>query len=96
MSAWPSAASAAVALSGREGELVCVRISVEPKLLEELLDALAYVPFPINPEIFHGWPTVIEFPAYRSRLGEVKAVLSQRGIPTDSVRVNRMLDSILS
>jgi hypothetical protein len=83
-------------LSGSEGELVSVRISIEPRLLEETLEALAEVAFPINPEIFHGWPTVVEFPAYRSRLAELRTVLLRSGIPTQAVEVSRMLDSILS
>ena len=34
-------------LGGAEGELVSVRVLVEPRLLEELLEALAGVSFPV-------------------------------------------------
>jgi hypothetical protein len=83
-------------LFGAEGELVSVRISVEPAELEFLLDTLAQLPFPVNPEIFHGWPTTVEFPAYRSRLAELRQILSRRGIQTKTVQVSSMLDEILS
>lgn len=95
MSACPSAAPSSAVLAGSEGELVCVRIHIDPRLLEETLEALAQVPFPVNPEIFHGWPTVVEFPAYRSRLAELRSVLQRSRIPTQSVEVSRMLDAIL-
>jgi hypothetical protein len=95
MCAWPSTLATATSLSGSEGELVSVRIRIEPQLLEDLLDALAQAPFPINPEIFHGWPTTVEFPAYRSRLAELRRVLQGNGFSTSSVEVSRMLDAIL-
>jgi len=43
MSDWPDSAPS---LLGREGELVSVRISVEPKVLEDVLEALAGLDFP--------------------------------------------------
>ena len=43
----------ATTLCGREGALVCVSISVDPRSLESLLEALAELDFPINPQIFH-------------------------------------------
>lgn len=95
MCAWPVPAASAYSLTGTEGELVSVRISIEPKLLEELLETLAQAPFPINPEIFHGWPTVVEFPAYRSRLAELRRVLQANAFPTETVKVSRMLDALL-
>jgi len=94
MCAWPIVAPS-TPLTGTEGELVSVRIPIEPKLLEELLDTLSQAPFPINPEIFHGWPTTVEFPAYRSRLSELRGILKANGFPTESVEVSRMLDAIL-
>jgi hypothetical protein len=96
VSACPTAAPFSPVLAGSEGELVAVRISVEPRLLEETLEALAEVPFPINPQICHGWPTVVEFPAYQSRLAELRTVLQRSGIPAEAVEVSRMLDAILS
>jgi hypothetical protein len=81
-------------LSGREGELVSIRISVEPRLLEELLESLAAVSFPINPQIYHGRPTVVEFPAYELRLDELRGVLHQSGFDNAAVRISPMLDAI--
>jgi hypothetical protein len=95
MCAWPNTVATAASLTGSEGELVSVRIRIEPQSLEDMLDALSQAPFPINPEIFHGWPTTVEFPAYRSRLAELRRVLQANGFPTGSVEVSRMLDAIL-
>jgi hypothetical protein len=36
-----------------EGDLVSLRISVEPRLLEDLLEALAQLDFPVNPQLYH-------------------------------------------
>ena len=53
MSVWQCTPSASP-LSGSEGELVSVSISVDPRDLEGLLEALAHISFPINPQIFHA------------------------------------------
>lgn len=80
MSSSAAAAGAGPVLQGVEGNLVRVRILVEPRMLEELLDALARVPFPINPEIAHiaspAPASRVEFPAYESRLDEVRRALA--------------------
>ena len=86
-------------LTTSEGELVSVQVTVEPKLLEYLLEALADVPFPINPEIHHPVPgvsrhTVVEFPAYSDRLSEVYRALNACGLPTLGVKVENMLEHI--
>ena len=66
MSVWQCTPSA-TPLCGREGELVAVSISVSPRDLEALLEGLACVDFPINPQIHHaegepsGAGTVVEF-----------------------------------
>ena len=72
MSVWPTVLPAHAPLSGREGELIQVQISTEPRLLEDVLECLASVPFPINPQIYHGLPTIVEFPAYERHLYEVR------------------------
>jgi hypothetical protein len=95
MCAWPIAPLHSDSLAGTEGELVSVRIRIEPQRLENLLETLSQAPFPINPDIFHGWPTTVEFPAYRSRLAELRRVLQASGFPTTAVEVSRMLDAIL-
>jgi hypothetical protein len=80
--------------SDLEGELVSVRIRVEPRLLEELLECLAQIDFPINPQIYHGRPTEVEFPAFASRLREIEGVLRSGGFGTGVVSVSPMLDAI--
>jgi hypothetical protein len=81
-------------LSGAEGELVSVRIATEPRLLEDLLECLATVHFPINPQIFHGLPTVVEFPAYEGRLLEVQSALRASGFDPASAKISSMLTAI--
>jgi hypothetical protein len=63
-------------LFGTDGELVLLRVTVEPRLLEELLEALAHLDFPVNPELHHLVAQVaVEFPAYASRVDEVRRIL---------------------
>ena len=70
----------ATALFGLEGELVSLRIAVEPKLLEDLLEALARLDFPVNPQLYHRPAQVIvEFPAYLARVDQVRATLCRWG-----------------
>lgn len=80
-------------LGGAEGELVSVRVFVQPRLLEELLEALASVSFPVNPQIYHqpGPNTLVEFPAYTGRLSEVRNVLTDWGFDPGVVIVRPML-----
>lgn len=83
-------------LGGVEGELVSVRVFVEPRLLEELLEALSGVSFPINPQIFHhpGPDTLVEFPAYTGRLSEVRTALQACGFDPAAVIVRPMLGEL--
>jgi hypothetical protein len=106
MSVWPNTQPCgAPALSGAEGALVLVSIAVEPRRLESLLEVLANVGFPINPQLCHeGSPenvelgeqfrdlTLVEFPAYEDRVAEVRRTLSASGFDPASVRVSSMLD----
>ena len=48
-------------LSSSEGALVSVSISVDPHCLESLLEALAQVSFPINPQIYHDAAIVYRY-----------------------------------
>src|SRR5579871_6126747 len=79
MSVWPQKTAASL-LSGSNGVLVSVSIHVDPRHLESLLEALAQVSFPINPQIYHDASmvyryadgrevteatTLVEFPACR-------------------------------
>ncbi|HUP04768.1 MAG TPA: hypothetical protein VMU19_12310 [Bryobacteraceae bacterium] len=107
MSVWPVAEPSA-ALSGSEGALVSVSIGVRARDLESLLEALARLPFPINPEICHGAEvaprggvfgesepsTLVEFPAYAGRIAEVRAELERSGFHRSALRIASMLDEI--
>ena len=107
MSVWPEVLPAS--LSGREGDLVSVSIHVDPRSLELLLEALAQVSFPINPQIYHDAAivcryadgcedaegvTLVEFPAYAGRLDEVRRALESHGFDPANLCVIGMLDAI--
>jgi hypothetical protein len=103
MSVWP--------LATTEGQLLSVSIRVEPTALESLLEALARVSFPINPQIYHDaavvyrYPdnreeseatTLVEFPAYEARLAEVRAAVESYGFDPSCMLSVAMLDEIQS
>lgn len=112
MSIWPETTPAGTpALTGAQGELVLVSIAADPRRLEELLDALASLPFPVNPEIYHEASVVrvyadgrreperavlVDFPAYASHLAEVKEALRRRGFPPEAVWARNLLEEIQS
>jgi hypothetical protein len=93
MSAWP--VNQNPSLRGTEGELVSVRIAVEPRLLERLLDVLAELGFPINPQLNHGAPaTLVEFPAWAGRVREIERALTRAGFDGACLSVKDMLADI--
>jgi hypothetical protein len=109
MSVWSAAEAASPALSTGEGDLVSVSINVEPRNLESLLEALAQLNFPINPEIYHDAAlvylyangreetqaaTLVEFPAYQGRLRQVREALAAFGFDPSIVYVSSMIDAI--
>jgi hypothetical protein len=111
MSVWPNTVPASPSLSGSEGALVSVSINVDPRYLESLLEALAQVSFPINPQIYHDAAivyqyagprekteptTLVEFPAFAARLDEVRDALGAYGFDAASIQVTGMLDEIQS
>ena len=111
MSVWPSGIASAPALSSSEGTLVSVSVTVDPRYLEDLLDALARLEFPINPQIYHDGAvrylyadgheeteptTIVEFPAYAGRLPQIRQTLDAYGFRADSLSVTTMLDHIHS
>ena len=112
MSVWPSTCDTGTpALCGSEGELVSISVSVAPRDLEELLEALATLDFPINPQIYHDAAlvyryadgreqtvpiTLVEFPAYENRLDEVSRAVQAYGFPPDCIHTVGMLDDIQS
>ncbi|HWE48971.1 MAG TPA: hypothetical protein VG273_04250 [Bryobacteraceae bacterium] len=96
MSVWPKTGPASLSLPGSEGELVSVSIQIAPRDLESLLEVLAAIEFPINPQIYHDAApgTVVEFPAYENHLSEVYTALQASGFPADCLRVTPMLQVI--
>ena len=111
MSVRPELAPTSPSLRGSEGELVSVCVCAEPRLLEKLLEALACLPFPINPQIYHqagiGYvhpdgreerepATMVEFPAFSEHLDEVRAVIRASGLVPEAVYVRNMFDQIHS
>ena len=94
MSVWLDPASSGFNLSTNEGELLAVSIRVDPRRLETLLEALAQVPFPINPQIHHGPVTMVEFPAYRDHIGEVERAIEAAGFAPQCLRSTPMLEEI--
>jgi hypothetical protein len=108
MSSSPAAVPRA-SLSTSEGALISVSIHIDPRDLEALLEALARIDFPINPQIFHDAEivthhpdgreeinptTLVEFPAYLGRLEEVHRALRAYGFAPDTVYVTSMLDEL--
>jgi hypothetical protein len=92
MSIWPASQGTAPALFGAEGELVLLQISVEPRLLEDLLELLARLEFPVNPDLYHKPNSVsVEFPAYSGRVEEVRKLLNLNGFDQSCLAVQRAL-----
>lgn len=96
-------------LATSEGALVSVSIHIHPRNLEALLEALARIKFPINPQIYHDAEivtihpdgteeieatTLVEFPAYLGRLEEVHLGLRAYGFSAGAVHVTSMLDEL--
>src|SRR5260370_27042349 len=88
------------ALHGSQGELVSVSVTIEPRDLEDLLEALAALDFPINPQIYHDAAvvyvdrgggqreeraTIVEFPAYAGGLPKIRPALETNGFGSQAV-----------
>ncbi len=106
MSVWPHAPAA---LSGSSGALISISIDVQSRDLESLLESLARLSFPVNPQIYHDaamvyvYPdgrreiesaTLVEFSAYASFLDEVRQALAKSGFDPGWVQVVDMLSEI--
>ena len=109
MSVWQGDIAESPSLNGSEGALISVSVSVEPRYLEDLLEALARLQFPINPQIYHDAAvrylyadgreeieptTLVDFPAYASRLPEIQKVFEAAGFSPDNLHVTSMLEEI--
>lgn len=109
MSVWPT--DGPLFLGGTDGELVSVRITIEPRLLEKLLDVLARLDFPINPQLYHDAATihsgfdgaqmlrpaaVVEFPAWAGRLEKLRGALLGSGFQPECLSAKAMLEDIRS
>jgi hypothetical protein len=80
------------ALFGREGELISLIVATEPKLLEDLLEALASLDFPVNPQLYHRPAQVlVEFPAYSTQVEQVRDTLLRQGFDAGGIQVSRPL-----
>jgi hypothetical protein len=92
MSARPNNSGLPFALFGLEGELVSLRIRVEPRLLEDLLEALSSLDFPVNPELYHRTAQVwVEFPAYSAQVEQVRHALRTNGFNPQSLELSAVL-----
>jgi hypothetical protein len=112
MSVWPSTYEPGTpALCGSEGELVSIAVCVAPRDLEHLLEALATLDFPVNPQIYHDAAvvyveldgrqrveplTIVDFPAYARSVPKIRGFLETCGVTGDAVSVFPMLDQIHS
>ncbi|MBZ5626750.1 MAG: hypothetical protein LAQ69_49945 [Acidobacteriia bacterium] len=111
MSVWPKITTAAPLLSGSKGTLVSVSINVDPRHLESLLEALAQVSFPINPQIYHDAlmvyrfadgheemeaTTLVDFPAYAGQMEEVRRAMESYRFDAGAIQATTMLDEIQS
>jgi hypothetical protein len=80
------------ALFGQQGELISLSIATEPKLLEDLLEVLAVLDFPVNPQLYHRpAQVVVEFPAYSSQVKQVRDALVRQGFDAGGIQVSRAL-----
>ena len=109
MSVRPIPQPAALSLNGAEGILISINITVEPCDLEALLEALAQLDYPINPQIYHQGmavyrtrdgrehsepTTIVDFPAYATWVADIRRVLSLYGFDPASVHVFAMLEEL--
>ncbi len=79
-------------LFGLEGELILVRIIVEPKHLEDLLETLSALDFPVNPQLYHRTAQVaVEFPAYSAQVEQVRDALGRNGFDPAGIELAAML-----
>lgn len=75
------------------GEMLAAEILSPPRLLEDILEALASATFPIDPEINHsssGGRTVIGFPLFESQLPILREILLTAGFSPDLLSAHKI------
>jgi len=72
------------------GALLTAEIQISPKLLEDILEAIASAPFPINPELDHSTSGLsrVRFPLYESQLESLRDILAAAGFAPGLVEIN--------
>ncbi len=76
--------------------MVLVWVSVEPRQLEDLLEVLAGLEFPVNPELRHRTGHVlVDFPAYGGHVREIRETLERYGFDPRGLDVFRILEAPL-
>ena len=98
-------------LETSEGALLSVSIAVQPRNLESLLEALAILPFPVNPLIYHDAATVtrladgreeyqavvlVDFPAYTRWVEAIRQAVAGCGLDPACVETTSMLEELQS
>lgn len=91
MSVSQSIPAGGAVLRGQAGNLILAQIRVEPYDLEFLLECLSSLPFPVNPQIVHGMPTLVEFPVWQNDLAAVADALSAFHFPPTQLTSRDML-----
>ena len=85
-------------LAGRDGELIVIRITVEARHLERLLEALAETGYHINPQVFPNSPegARVEFPAYEAWTEPIASGLLRAGLDPAEFVASRMITRLAS
>ena len=74
-------------------DLVSVTLSIPPREIERLLDALSSLPYSINPSLrYEEWQTHIEFPAWRAWLDDLHGLIAQGGFDTARLRYKPVIE----
>ncbi len=88
--------STALLHSAQSGELLFAEIRISSKHLEDILEALASAPFPINPELDHslGAASAVRFPVYESQLPALRQTLADSGFSPNLLQIDSMSHAV--
>lgn len=80
----------AILHSDTAGELLAASLTIPSRQLEDLLEALAEAPFPLNPELDHSRPgfTTVRFPLYEHQIAALHDILRLNDFACDLLQVN--------